>query len=139
MESTNPTQSAIVAGWIIIGKNSDKDDLGTFQRGDVQTPKVAFFKGLRLRWLHRRLIRRLRRGDVALEAIQIRKTKAGVYRLIAEITGATGTEVAFIRTEFGLVKRLGTRAKVSMRGALRVIAHSHPTGRLGLSIAAIQT
>ena len=108
--------------------------LAAVQSGGVQTPKVGWFDSLKLRWEHRDLIRQLNQGDVAVDAMQVVRTKSSVFGRMGEITAATGREVALIRTEAGLVLRLGTRGRVNVAGATRVIAHTHPSGRLGLSI-----
>jgi len=80
-------------------------------------------------------IARLKGGEVLLASTAVSRTKAAVFGLMGELTAATGAEVALLRMSQGRVLRLGFSdvKEVPAIGALRVIAHSHPSGKLGIS------
>jgi hypothetical protein len=111
------------------------------QRGGVQTPTFGFADRWRLWWKHRELLGELRRqgstGGVLLDTIDVARTKTDVFRLMGELTAGGGREIALLPTEAGLVLRQGfgrTGMQVlGITGASRVIAHTHPNGKLGLS------
>jgi hypothetical protein len=52
---------------------------------------------------------------------------------MGELTTASGRELALLRTEEGRILRLGMPGHVTIRGAIRVVAHTHTNGRIGLS------
>lgn len=104
------------------------------QRGALRTPKVGFFKCWQLWWKHRLLVMRLRQGDVLLEPIQAGADRESIFRLMGELTSASGREIALLRTPHGRVLRMGISRQVGIQGAIRVIAHTHSNGRIGLSV-----
>jgi hypothetical protein len=68
-----------------------------------------------------------------LETINVGKSREAVFRLMGELTSASGCEIALLRTAKGRVLRLGIPWHVSRKGALRGIAHTHTNGKLGVS------
>jgi len=108
------------------------------QRGGVQTPTLGFVDRWRLWWKHRKLLGQLKQGDVLLDSVGVARTKSDVFGLMGELTASGGREVALLRTSGGLVLRrgyiMGGKEVLNFAGASRVIAHTHPDGRLGLSV-----
>jgi hypothetical protein len=107
--------------------------LGALEVGGINAGKVGLFQRLTLRWQHRALISRLKRGDVAIADIAGTSTKEGAFGLMGELTAATNREVALVRTVECRVLRLGSETRISTSGVSGVIAHTHPSGRLGIS------
>ena len=102
----------------------------------IRTPGVESFTKVEiaaLRARNRAMIRALEAG----EDVHIFNQTKGLRQLMADITAATGKEVALLRLsrgELGRVLRLGTERSVNFSGAMRVIAHTHPSGNLALSL-----
>ena len=102
----------------------------------LRTPGIGSFTKVEiaaLRARHRTMIRALEAG----EDVHIFNQTQGLRQLMADLTAATGKEVALLRLsrgELGRVLRLGTERSVSFSGAIRVIAHTHPSGILALSL-----
>src|SRR5262249_22203556 len=82
---------------------------------------------------NRSLIRQLRQGDVSLDDVEVARTKDATFGLMGKLTAATNREIALIRTQEGLVLRMGQSGTISAAGAIRVIAHTHPSAILGIS------
>ena len=102
----------------------------------LRTPGVGSFTKVEiaaLRARNRAMIRALEAG----EDVHIFNHTQGLRQLMADLTAATGKEVALLRItrgELGRVLRLGTERSVNFSGAIRVIAHTHPSGNLALSL-----
>ena len=102
----------------------------------IRTPGMKSFTAVEraaLRSRNRAMIEALEAG----EDVHIFNRTTGLRQLMADITAATGREVALLRVsrgELGRVLRLGTERSVGFSGALRVIAHTHPSGQLTLSL-----
>src|SRR5438270_6464100 len=97
------------------------ETLSTMQQGAIATPTAGYFRSWVLWWRHRALIRRFRQGDVTLTSVEVARTRIAVFGLMGTLTSATGMEVALLRTNAGLVLRLGQESgKANVRGAVRV-------------------
>ncbi len=109
---------------------------GLFKRGPVgsRTASVSelsdFTKSI-ARLKNRKIIERLESGeDLVLGPGQASRKR------MAEIAAATGREVALLRTREGQrILRMGDEGSVPMKGARRLIAHTHPKGILRFSRA----
>ena len=123
----------------IASANAVDDVAHAIQRGGVQTPKVGLIDRWKLYFENRQLIAQLKKkgieGDVLLDSLGIERTKAAVFKKIGDLTAGSGNEIALLRTQKGLVLRMGTPKEVPLKGAIRILAHSHPDGRLGFSTA----
>jgi hypothetical protein len=109
------------------------ETLFSLQHGGVQTPTASSFASFRLWWKYRGLLRILSRSDVLLSSTKVGRGKTAVSRLMGELTSASRKEVGLLRTDRGRVLRLGVTGRLDVKGAVRVIAHTHTNGMIGLS------
>ena len=115
--------------------------LNEIQQGGYNSGKVRFLRSKYYQFKYRKLIGKLNKGDVRVSEATGAKSKEEIFGLMGRITAATEREVALLRVGKNLVFRMGPQKKsgrpgtVSIKGANRVIAHTHPNGILGLSMA----
>ncbi len=105
------------------------------------TPTFSLVQRWKLWGKHRDTLTQLKkatpRQDVLLSDITSDRSLAGITKLMGELTAGGGKEIGLLRTRQGLVLRQGFvrggKQYLDVQGASRVIAHSHPNGRIGLS------